>query len=248
MIIGCLGCGQWIEMTRYKVDRPTQTTEWIHFNDKNYLLGETKTVFVGQPIIRITEYKQQKKTRLPCIEEVTSLEPLSIQFKYKLLNYKIESEKNEKGSIVEAISPENKKFYLVKKYDNYGEPWGIAVDDNGEIYKRGIYSYKFNMLYYPEAMIITPTGVKFLIKKTVEKPENIPLIKYELIYSGNSGVFLKLTYREFTGYDFAKVGFYQDLTYEGNEKQIRFKDFVIKIHDATNEKITYTVIADGLKE
>ena len=26
----------------------------------------------------------------------------------------------------------------------------------------------------------------------------------------------------------------------------QFKDFIIKIHDATNEKITYTVIADGL--
>ena len=57
---------------------------------------------------------------------------------------------------------------------------------------------------------------------------------------------LLLHTREYTSEDLARPAFYQNLVYESNKKRIRFKDTIIEIHEATNEKIVYTVISDGL--
>jgi hypothetical protein len=70
---------------------------------------------------------------------------------------------------------------------------------------------------------------------------------YELIYSGKNDVSLNATYREYSSDDLARQAFFQNLTYQANAKQIRFKDFVIQIHNVTNEQITYTILEDGLK-
>ena len=71
-------------------------------------------------------------------------------------------------------------------------------------------------------------------------------MNYELIYGGTDGKSLTITYREYTADDLARPAFYQNLVYESKKSRIRFKETVIEIHEATNEKIVYTVISDGL--
>lgn len=57
---------------------------------------------------------------------------------------------------------------------------------------------------------------------------------------------LNATYKEYSYNDLARPAFFQNLTYQVDAKQIRFKNFLIQIHDVTNEQITYTVLKDGL--
>ena len=116
------------------------------------------------------------------------------------------------------------------------------LSSDGEVYRKGIYSYRYGMIYLPDTIEITPEKYKFSLQPRIDLG-----MSYELIFSGRNDVSLNLTYREFTKDDLARPSFYQVLTYEGNAKQIRFKDFVIKIHSVDNEKITYTILADGLK-
>ena len=70
---------------------------------------------------------------------------------------------------------------------------------------------------------------------------------YELIYGGTDGKSITITYREFTPNDLARPAFYQNLVYEAKAKQIRFKDTIIRLEQVSNEKITYSVVSDGLK-
>jgi hypothetical protein len=71
-------------------------------------------------------------------------------------------------------------------------------------------------------------------------------LNYELIYGGTDGKSITFTYREFTSQDLARPAFYQNLVYESGKEQVRFRDTLLRVHEATNEKIVFTVIADGL--
>lgn len=100
------------------------------------------------------------------------------------------------------------------------------------------------MVYTPnEEISITPQNYKLSFTGMCDGP----ILSYQLIYSGINDVSLNMTYKEFTGDDIARPSFFQNLTYNANAKQIRFKNFLIQIHDVTNEKITYTILEDGLK-
>jgi len=66
----------------------------------------------------------------------------------------------------------------------------------------------------------------------------------ELIYSGLSGRTIRISYREFSN-DMARPAFYQDLTYELTESDtITFKSLRIKIFEATNSSIVFSVEED----
>jgi hypothetical protein len=71
-------------------------------------------------------------------------------------------------------------------------------------------------------------------------------LNYELIYGGTDGKSITITYREYTGQDLVRPAFFQNLVYDRNEKNIRFRDTMIQIYDVTNEKIVFTVLSDGL--
>jgi len=66
-------------------------------------------------------------------------------------------------------------------------------------------------------------------------------VNYELLFSGVDKNRIAIKYREFSPEGLARVAFFNDLTYEATAKTIRFKDFKIEIHDASSERITYTI-------
>ena len=102
------------------------------------------------------------------------------------------------------------------------------------------------MLFYPLFISVSPIVFE-ISKKGMGEAEHIPGPTIELIYSGKNDISLNVTYREYTPDNLARTAFFQNITYQADAKQIRFKDFVIKIDDISNEKITYTVLEDGLK-
>ena len=71
-------------------------------------------------------------------------------------------------------------------------------------------------------------------------------LNYELIYSGNDGESIHVSYREFTPDDLARTAFYQDLIYKASENVMQFRKHVIRIHSVNNQSITYSVEEDGL--
>jgi len=68
--------------------------------------------------------------------------------------------------------------------------------------------------------------------------------KEELVYTGRSGNTIHISYREYKK-DFARPAFFHDLTYDlGQSALIVFRNYKIKVLDATNEYIHFVVLAD----
>ena len=68
--------------------------------------------------------------------------------------------------------------------------------------------------------------------------------KEELIYTGRSGNTIHISYREYKK-DFARPAFYHELTYDlGQSDIIYFRDYRIRVLNATNAYIRFLVLSD----
>ena len=121
------------------------------------------------------------------------------------------------------------------------------IDDKGNIKNNTLYA---RGLITPTNFILQPSNVKL---NTMVNKANINYsantlgdFNYELIYSGINNVSMNISYREYTRENYARPAFYQNLTFQPNAKQVRFRDFVIEILEATNDKMVYKVLSDGL--
>jgi len=233
--------GQWISMNRVPVPKD------LRIYDKNYVKGEIKTAFIGQEIIQVKELLAEQG-----FYEISP--EFLIVTNYKLREIYIDSKSTDK-ILTDTVRFDSKSmtvntgesFNLFQLSDRNNDLWGILVSDDGRIFNKGIYSYYWDMLYIPEVIQMAPVDIKFSIKKSNKIKNPIPGKLYELIYTGKNDVSLNATYREYTHDDLVRPAFFHSLTYQPNAKQIRFREFLIQTHDVTNEKITYTILEDGLK-
>lgn len=203
--------------------------------EKNYQLGVKKSAFIGQDIINVKKYN---KTILSAL----SLDRATITARYKFSNIQLMIDKGSTSTLRETINL-GEKYYLLH-LPTFWKDWRLLISADGGISNKALYSYSDEMVYTPYKEIsIEPQNFKLLLKKAYVEP----LFSYQLIYTGINDVSLNITYREYTGNDYARPAFYQSLTYNADAKQIRFKEFLIQIHNVTNENITYTVLEDGLR-
>lgn len=235
------------------------------FYEKNYKIGEKITAFVGQEIVKVKSFTERTEIfdTVKYIKKVVkSNTTINIHAKYAVNNYHIKSNENQEYEVHSTINNNlgtirNNlgigEFNLIELNDDKGTRWGMLIDDNGAVHTGAIYSFEHEMLYFPLVISVSP-GVFIIYEKAEGKEEKreiektIPGMAIELIYSGKNDVSLNATYREYTPDNMARPAFFQNITYRADAKQLRFKDFVIKLHDVSNEKITYTVLEDGLKE
>lgn len=216
--------------------------------EKNYKIGERITAFVGQEIIRVKSFIEKREIFSPVdLKNVRSQEPLYIHAKYHMTNYHIRSIANIKYQIDRSIQVDNQRFNIIQLNDSDGNRWGILINDIGIVVNDTIYSFKHESLFFPSFISVSPIIFEISQNEDREIKTTIPGPTVELIYSGKNDISLNVTYREYTPDNLARTAFFQNITYQADAKQIRFKDFVIKIDDISNEKITYTVLEDGLK-
>ena len=233
IIQGCAG-GQWIN-AKFTPINPTPGG-YV----KNYTLGETKTAFIGQEIIKVEMCDYFQKN-------VISSQGIYVDAKYdKFRKLYINTESNKSPiSIIGTVEFDGETFYLTDILsDNSRRKWGLLISSDGNVYKKGIFGIDYLMMFIPDSINITPDRVEYLPICIREKSSSV---SYEVIFAGKNDISLNATYKEYTVKDLARPSFFQNLTYQANAKQIRFKNFLIQIHNATNEKITYTVLEDGLK-
>lgn len=232
MIVGCAR-GQWISASFTPI--PPAPGGFV----KNYTLGEKRTAFIGQEIIKVEMCDYFQKT-------FTSPQDISANGKYNSKSYDIiHSSVNHQYPVEGTVMLDNKNYYVTKGYDRYySNSWGILILEDGSIHHGALYNYDYQMVYISDSIVISPRNFNYSTTCVRGKSSSI---SFELIFSGKNDVSLNATYKEYTVNDLARPAFFQNLTYQAGAKQIRFKDFIIQVHNATNEQITYTVSADGLK-
>lgn len=232
---------------------------YLYGNIKSYELDVKSTVYVGQEIIKVRAIAQKsdgpQEIKIDDKIYAEATYEKFAPFKNKLVKvtleagpkiYKVSNMVYFDDEDNACTSKSGKMFYLLHASD-IDYPWGILLSKDGVVNDTSLYDYSYKMRWIPPTLVVKPNVTKITVKSA--KPLNQDYIScesYELIYTGRNDVQMNITYREFTASDLAKPSFYQNLSYEANAKQIRFKDFIIQIHEATNEKLVYTVVKDGL--
>jgi hypothetical protein len=225
-IVTCfLGCTQYV--------RPTSSeylgTERVF--DKNYEIGQKLSAYVGQPIIKVKAYKVDRYK--------SNYMRASDDFIISGGIVTITGNKNTDYSVIGETTI-GKETYAVVKRRNIG----VLIKSDGSVHNKVLnIGSKVIMLY---TFSVSPHDLKFYTSKGEKRIVDADYINYELIYGGTDGKSLTITYREYTKKDLARPAFYQNLVYQLGQSKIRFKDNVVEVHEATNEKIVYTVISDGL--
>jgi hypothetical protein len=129
---------------------------------------------------------------------------------------------------------------------------GVLIDKNGKIYPGYILNDSNHRIMKSLSAKMSSDDLHVMKGAIKIEFEKDALFSYDdnfaLIYGGINSVSLGITYREFTLEDMARTSFYQNIVYETSAKQIRFKNIIFDVIEATNEKIVYKVISDGLTD
>ncbi len=229
-IVTCfLGCTQYV--------RPTSSeylgTERVF--DKNYEIGQKLSAYVGQPIIKVKAYKVDRYK--------SNYMRASDDFIISGGIVTITGNKNTDYSVIGETTI-GKETYTVVSIPSQRRNKGVLIKSDGSVHNKVLSIGSDVIMVY--TFSVSPHDLKFYTSKGEKRIVDADYINYELIYGGTDGKSLTITYREYTKKDLARPAFYQNLVYQLGQSKIRFKDNVLEVHKATNEKIVYTVISDGL--
>jgi hypothetical protein len=207
-----------------------------HVLERNYELNRRETAFVGKAIIRVNDsqvetYRERRRNMKATSDFVLKGGPVLL------------SGKKETDYPVRARARVNRISYNVVVIPGDTDPsYSILVDQEGRpssmVYS-GNKFVPFNIEHEPKDLRFIPAEEGYLQSKILSGKI------FELIYGGTDGKTIHITYREYSGEDQSKPVFFQDLVYGAKAGTIRFRDFLLKIHEADNEKIGYTVLEDG---
>ncbi len=234
---------------------------------KNYSLGEIKTAYIGQPVVKVRDlyanYDEfQKKFAVKYYLKASSdfeLNGKYIKKQYFDFTVKVVGKIDELYPATGYTSVNGLPYTIVNMVNeahDKKEEIGILIDEKGKIFKESILDDDHDRIMKSESSSVTPGVLTLIITdKIVEQKHNdsnVDLLacytNFELLYGGINNVTLNIAYREFTIDDLARPSFSQNLVYETTANQIRFKDVLLDVVEATNEKIVYKVVSDGLKD
>ncbi len=204
---------------------------------KNYEIGQKLAAYVGQPIVKVKDYKVNRFN--------AKYMRASDDFVISGGIVTITGDKNTDYVVRGETTIDGKTYTVVNlPGGQIGAGFGVLIQPDGGVYSR-LLNNNIVMVYTFSA---SPPDLKFAASKDEEIDVDAGFLNYELVYGGTDGKSITITYREYTSNDLARPAFFQNLVYEAGKQQIRFKDTVIQIQEATNEKIVFTVLSDGLEK
>lgn len=204
---------------------------------KNYELRRKQVVHVGQPIIAVKEY-MVTRIRAPRMRATTDfvIDQLGIVVVRGVANtdYPVQGEL----TVGETV------YTVVTLPPGFWGQFGVLIAPDGRI---------LNRLLNPNGVLslggyaVKPADVLFIPSFDEKIDTQAGYTNFELLYGGTDGKSLFITYREYTSEDIIRPAFTQNLVYEARSPSIRFRNARIEIHEATGERLVYTVVADDLK-
>ncbi len=211
-------------------------TDKQHSEMKNYRIKEQRKEYVGSPILKSQNLLINKTIKKYVCRNSFEANKDIITHDGKVAIKKgdwvsASSYSQESGYYIMFNLP---CFYNESNYCQYyfnNKNGNTIQDDNDKIRLTNSYD-----------IVAIPDYQERLIGEETEMLKGS--FSHELIYNGKDGNNIKVSYREYKD-DMARPAFFQDLTYNLKESDIiRYKNYKIKVHKATNEEISYTVTED----
>ena len=204
--------------------------------EKNYVINSENSAYVGEEIVKLKDYYVHKKQ--------TNKVKASNDFTFASGAYG--GSKDDEFNVVGTTGISGVPHYVIvfPQYPEHGvviDRYGTVTGDLVRVSGRDtVYLYKFSVI---------PPNTKFtiVIKEEIDASKG-GFVNFDIVYTGRDKDSIKFIYREYSPNDIAKPAFYQSLTYDIRSKFIRFRNLRIEVLDANDEKITYKVLEDGLKQ
>lgn len=219
---------------------------------KSYELNKERTAYIGQAIVKWQE-ADLDSSKISTDKYIVSTGDFKLQGRYQknfLLgnSVKLDGKKGEIFKIAGSISLDGIAYYVAVPNDKETSSCcALLFDLEGHLNHRAITDEHFDTIMRSDNAELTPSEASFVVRSdTSNKGELLLGLSHELVYGGINDVTMNVSYREYSPSDQARQAFYQNLVYVPKIDIIRFRDFRIKVHEATNEKIVYTVLEDGL--
>jgi hypothetical protein len=233
-VVGCATI-QPVSSTRYQ--SPAVSTS--HKIDTSYTVGVPIESFVGERMLRVQDYyvntytSGNTSTRLlpsqPFVLRVPPLMSVSLaaQDEVEIVGTTIRNGTTYRVISIPAAATQQLRFLITDD----GALEGSALNSAGA---RMGWTYKAD-----------PDSVRFLpAPPSVKVDSEKGFTNFELVYGGTAGDSFQILYREYTKEDLARPAFSQSLVYEKESEDIRFRNLQIKVLEASNQKIKFTVLSD----
>lgn len=247
LVVMLSGCG-----ASYVAVRPVQETDQggSHVTERNYTLGRSKSSYVGDSMVRLIDYIVNE-TSLPMMTADKNFNHQGSSVNGMGLQVEFNGIAGKKYPIVGETEVDGRTVYILDVPDSSSKGssciFCLMVDkQTSRVANKVIYS---GNIIQPGTLTTTPADTTFSItamKSATGVRLNAPYVNQEIIYGGMSNNTIRLTYREYDRNDLARVAFFQDLTYDANEKILRFRNIRMSVQHANNEEIAFTVLEDGI--
>lgn len=203
--------------------------------DKNYVIGTKMKTPVGGEMIRVRKYHTKEAEFAVTNKSIEFGDTVGLAYAVAGRPYKV----------IGTVNLDGEQLYLVQldsKRTNIQPPAAVAKKD-GTILNYVAFA-PYVDLYASGCPVPLPSGAVFEMKPVKDFSAFGGEGNYQILYSGATGEQIRLSYREFTSDDMARVAYYQELTYNKGTKKIRFRNIQIEVQEATNEYISFVVVAD----
>ena len=210
---------------------------------KSYELGRRQTAFVGQPLAAVKDYTIRR------VHGPHMTPTISCLVKAGLDKYRIEP--GQPYPVRGVVTVDGREYSVVELMVARGIVTlssNALVDESGAPHQKlAIRKGDKTYLMKPLAKF-DPPDLRFEYSKDdTIVDQKAGFTNFELIYTGTDGRSFSIAYREYTPDDLAKPAFSQALVYPAGSESIRFKSLQIAVHEASSEKLSYTVLADDLQ-
>lgn len=210
---------------------PTVVTAPEHKVDRNYELGKSQQVYVGQPLVRVRDYYEQQ----------TQIQMLRANQAFKMstgfLGPSANVAQGEGLRVVGSTDHRGKTYRVVHFQDPGLFGFNFLINPDGTF--SGLAISSITGVYQMGTLLPEPSDVKLLGDMTTLVDKTKGYMNFELVYDGTTGDSIQVLYREYTPDDMARPAFSQQLVYSLISKHIRFRDIQVDVATADNEHIVY---------
>jgi hypothetical protein len=241
--------------------------------ERNYTAGKRQTAYVGQSMVKVVEknVRQKNLTMSPLADfRMTGTFSKKLLFDYAV---SIAGSKTGRYPLIGSMRIDGSTYYVVDMQDTRDTSYAVLIGLDNKLTERYLLNDDHDYLMPALGATLVPGEVTFALNGDADDadPSNTVVrygtTNFELIYRGVNKVAMEMTFREYTPdyrddpslFEALQSGirkvinehpdaFGQSLAYPLGTATVTVKNLKIRIHEATDDRIVYTVLDDGLKD
>jgi hypothetical protein len=208
-----------------------------HILQKNFAVGELKSAAVGETMVSLKDYYEKGQQNVWSVGQPATLRVGLGSMVLVAGDYAASGRVKGGGSVYDVVAIKVHPFELTTLSPSSAVVlMTFLIDDSGHIVRSG-----GGLGITTEVSDLHPADFRATRAEKTNIDARRSYSNFELLYSGVAAGAVRLTSREYAPTDLAHPSQFQDLTYNLSDKSVRFKDVLLEIESADNQRIRFRV-------